>query len=56
MGIRPDEILTESFRIIDAEVGAHRFGEFETIDLRHLHIEKNQIDVAFEAIPSAHKF
>jgi precorrin-8X/cobalt-precorrin-8 methylmutase len=29
IGFRPDEILAESFRIIDAEAGAHGFGPLE---------------------------
>jgi precorrin-8X/cobalt-precorrin-8 methylmutase len=43
---RPDEILAESYRIIEAEVGAHRFGPFEWPIVRRLIHASGDLELA----------
>jgi precorrin-8X/cobalt-precorrin-8 methylmutase len=46
MGVRPDEILAESFRIIDAEAGAHGFGPLEWPIVRRMIHASGDLELA----------
>jgi precorrin-8X/cobalt-precorrin-8 methylmutase len=46
MGGRPDEILAESFRIIDAETGAHSFGPIEWPVVRRMIHASGDLELA----------
>jgi precorrin-8X/cobalt-precorrin-8 methylmutase len=46
MGGRPDEILVESFRIIDAEAGAHSFGPLEWPVVRRMIHASGDLELA----------
>src|SRR5262245_784499 len=46
MGGRPGEILAESFRIIDAEVGAHSFGPLEWPVVRRMIHASGDLELA----------
>src|SRR5258707_10148684 len=46
MGGRPDEILAESFRIIDAEVGTHNFGPLEWPVVRRMIHASGDLELA----------